>query len=130
MRLADPTGTLMAMKAILLVAVASSSLLFGACCAVCPVGPDTGTPSAKGEAQAFLDAYTAEFQRLYYTSAEAEWASNTRIVEGDDTNATRTRAANEAMAAFTGSVAPANSRAENMIIAGLLNIGLTPCLGL
>ncbi|MFB3127724.1 MAG: peptidase, partial [Candidatus Acidiferrales bacterium] len=34
----------------------------------------------------------------------AEWESNTRIVEGDDTNAQRTRAANEALAAFTGSI--------------------------
>lgn len=56
------------------------------------------------EAQAFLDSYTTTFQGLYTKSAEAEWASNTRIVEGDSTNAVATRKANEALAAFTGSV--------------------------
>ena len=41
--------------------------------------------------------------RLYAESAEAEWASNTRIVEGDETNLKRTEAANRALAEFTGS---------------------------
>lgn len=59
---------------------------------------------AQAEAQAFLDGYTEQYQALYYTASEAEWASNTRIVEGDDTNAKRTQAAYEAMTAFTGSV--------------------------
>lgn len=57
----------------------------------------------QGDAQAFLDTYSARYQELYYASAKAEWDSNTHIVEGDDTNAKRTRAANEALAAFTGS---------------------------
>ncbi len=55
-------------------------------------------------AQAFLDEYSATYQDLYTKSAEAEWASNTKIVEGDTTNAAATRRANEAFAAFTGSV--------------------------
>ncbi|MCZ6765414.1 MAG: M2 family metallopeptidase, partial [bacterium] len=38
------------------------------------------------------------------TAAEAEWASNTRIVEGDTTNTYKARMANEALAAFTGGV--------------------------
>ncbi|MFN0244790.1 MAG: M2 family metallopeptidase [Planctomycetota bacterium] len=57
------------------------------------------------EVDAYLTEYGVEFQRLYSASLEAEWASNTHIVEGDDTNATRTRAANESLAAFTGSSA-------------------------
>lgn len=57
------------------------------------------------EVDAYLSEYGAEFQRLYSASLEAEWASNTHIVEGDDTNAARTRAANESLAAFTGSIA-------------------------
>ncbi len=61
----------------------------------------TGKGNAK--AQAFLDSYTKEFQALYYTSSQAEWESNTHIVEGDSTNAVRTKAANEAFADFTGS---------------------------
>ncbi|GAB3814973.1 hypothetical protein GCM10028895_08620 [Pontibacter rugosus] len=55
------------------------------------------------EAQDFLDQYSATYQDLYTKSAEAEWASNIKIVEGDSTNAVATRKANEAFAAFTGS---------------------------
>jgi peptidyl-dipeptidase A len=55
------------------------------------------------EADAFIKSYSEKFQQLYTVSSEAEWASNTHIVEGDTTNAVRTRTANEAMAAFTGS---------------------------
>jgi peptidyl-dipeptidase A len=66
-------------------------------------GGDGGGSAVQTEAQAFLDAYTTEYLELQYESAEAEWASNTKIVEGDTTNAYRTRRANEALAAFTGS---------------------------
>lgn len=62
-----------------------------------------GPTTESGDAQAFLDAYTATVQDLSYTAAKAEWQSNTRIVEGDTTAAAATRAANEALAAFTGS---------------------------
>jgi peptidyl-dipeptidase A len=55
------------------------------------------------EAQAFLDQYTKEYQKLYIESSKAEWTSNTKIVEGDSTNAIATRKANEALAKFTGS---------------------------
>ncbi len=61
-------------------------------------------PALVGEAQTFLDQYTAQYLELQYVSAEAEWQSNTRIIEGDTTNADRTNRANEALAAFTGSV--------------------------
>jgi len=57
------------------------------------------------EAQKFLDQYTARWQKLSYASALAEWRSNTRIVEGDDTNKKATIAANKALADFTGSKA-------------------------
>ena len=56
------------------------------------------------QADAFLETYTKSYQELYAISSEAEWVSNTRIVEGDDTNLNRTKAANEALASFTGSV--------------------------
>lgn len=64
---------------------------------------DVETP-LQHEAQAFLDRYTATFQELYYESGEAEWQANTHIVEGDSKNSERVQAANEALAAFTGSV--------------------------
>ncbi len=54
-------------------------------------------------AQTSVDAYTTELQKLYYDVTRAEWAVNTRIVEGDTTNAYRSRMAKETMAAFTGS---------------------------
>jgi peptidyl-dipeptidase A len=56
------------------------------------------------EVQAFLDEYTDRFLELLVESSEAEWASNTRIVEGDDSNRRRTEAANQALSEFTGSV--------------------------
>ncbi len=58
----------------------------------------------QAQAQKFLDDYTARFKELSYAAAQAEWASNTKIVEGDTINAHNTRVANEALAAFTGSV--------------------------
>ncbi len=54
-------------------------------------------------AQQFLDQYTEKYKELAYQSAQAEWKSNTHIVEGDDSNAQVTRAAKEALAVFTGS---------------------------
>ena len=55
------------------------------------------------EAQAFIDAYTEEYVKLYYASNEAEWKSNTYIKEGDTLTAFNTQVANEAFAKFTGS---------------------------
>jgi peptidyl-dipeptidase A len=60
-------------------------------------------PASNPEVQAYLADYTKEYQRLSYASALAEWESNTRIVEGDSSNAVRTRRANEALARFVGS---------------------------
>lgn len=78
-------------------------------CAILLLSACGGPEEAPGadvatEVQTFLDAYHADYLPLYYESNEAEWASNTRIVEGDDTNRLRTEAANQALAAFTGSV--------------------------
>src|SRR3954464_13508287 len=55
------------------------------------------------ELENFLAGYTKEYQRLNYASALAEWESNTHIVEGDSSNAVRTRRANEELARFVGS---------------------------
>ncbi len=59
--------------------------------------------SFQAEVQQFIEGYTKQYQQLYYAASKAEWKSNTRIVEGDSTNAIATRQANEALAAFTGS---------------------------
>jgi peptidyl-dipeptidase A len=58
----------------------------------------------RSEVDAYLAEYAGAVQGLYYESSQAEWASNTHIVEGDPTNAERTARANEALAAFVGSV--------------------------
>jgi peptidyl-dipeptidase A len=65
---------------------------------------DAESGRANPEVDAYLASYTKEYQRLSYASALAEWESNTHIVEGDSTNAIRTRRANEALARFVGSV--------------------------
>jgi peptidyl-dipeptidase A len=77
--------------------------LLGATIAVTACGPAADT-RISDEVQAFLDDYTVRYVELYTASSEAEWVSNTRIVEGDDTNRKRTEAANQALTAFTGSV--------------------------
>lgn len=56
------------------------------------------------EVNDYLARYSERMQELYYEAQQAEWESNTRIVEGDTTNAARTRRANEALAEFVGSV--------------------------
>lgn len=66
-------------------------------------GGEESNADVQKEVQAYLDQYSEEFVRLYYASAQAEWKSNTEIREGDTANAAATQAANEAMAAFTGS---------------------------
>lgn len=66
--------------------------------------PKPSAEQVQGEVQKFLDDYTATWLGLYTTADEAEWVSNTYIVEGDDTNRNREEAAREALTAFTGSV--------------------------
>ncbi len=57
----------------------------------------------RGEAQKFIDDFTATWSKLRYESSLAEWQSNTMIIEGDDTNAKASVAAAEKLVAFTGS---------------------------
>lgn len=58
---------------------------------------------ASAEAQKFIDEYTAQWTKLRYAEVLADWKSNTQIVEGDDSNAKATNAAQEKLSAFTGS---------------------------
>lgn len=57
----------------------------------------------RAEAQKFIDEYSIMWKKLRYESSEAEWKSNTMIVEGDNTNSKATVAANGKLVAFTGS---------------------------
>lgn len=74
-----------------------------AACTDSPQRSGSHKNEATQEAQEFINSYTETFSGLYYESAEAEWAANTRIVEGDTLNSWRVQQANEALAEFTGS---------------------------
>ena len=88
------------------VALAVTVVMASACSQIAQTAVSVATSVVtQADAQAYLDSYAAEFQRLYYASSLAEWESNTRIVAGDSSNSVRTKAANEAYARFVGSVA-------------------------
>ncbi len=67
--------------------------------------PRSIDPALVEQASGFLSDYERSYQRLLLASGEAEWAQNTRIVEGDSTNQERAKNAKQALADFTGSVA-------------------------
>ena len=69
--------------------------------AACLAGCDSGV---RQDVDSYLADYARTYQGLSYEAAKADWASNTHIVEGDSTNAVRTKAAKEALAKFVGSV--------------------------
>ena len=97
---------LAAMQASKLVLLTASACVLAACASSdSDRGADRSASPARLEAQAFLDGYTRTYQELYYAASEAEWAANTHIVEGDETNSIRVRETGEALAAFTGSAA-------------------------
>ncbi len=86
------------MKRTLVALCIGASLLFTAC-------KDSGPKQSpeQAEAQKFVDGYTEQYVKFYTNSSEAQWKSNTEIVEGDSTNTLNAQKADEAMAAFTGS---------------------------
>lgn len=99
-------------RAILVLAAAGGAALVG--CATrqtpAPAIPPASTadggvpaPPLASDVDAYLASYATTYQRLYYASGETQWASNTRIVPGDTTNAARTKRAQEALARFVGS---------------------------
>lgn len=64
-----------------------------------------GCSDRKSEVQKYLDDYNENFKNLYYASSKAAWKTNTEIKEGDTLNAYESRIADEALTAFTGSIA-------------------------
>jgi peptidyl-dipeptidase A len=77
--------------------------LFFVCFLLVFIACNTNKPVSNAEAQAFIDAYTVEYVKLYTASSEAQWAANTKIVKGDSTNAKQVEITGNAYAAFTGS---------------------------
>ena len=64
-------------------------------------GEGGGESALSAEVQTFLDEYHEAYLPIYYEATQAEWASNTRIVEGDTTNRERVAAANASRSALT-----------------------------
>jgi peptidyl-dipeptidase A len=84
----------------------SVALFFASC--------KSGTEQAKlvKDCEAFLTDYNNIYRKLYTQSSEAQWTSNTKIIDGDSTNSVATRKAEEAFAAFTGSIENINKARE------------------
>lgn len=68
----------------------------------CGSAPGGGDAAFRTEVERFLSRYNERWRELAAEASEAQWASKTRIVEGDDSNMKRTRTAEEQLAAFTG----------------------------
>ena len=64
---------------------------------------ETDNTALQKEVQMYLDEYSNTYQLLSLESSEAEWKSNTMIIEGDSTNAMESQKLREAYAKFTGS---------------------------
>lgn len=64
---------------------------------------ENATSDLGKEVQTFLDAYNKKYQDLYTQTSEAEWKSNTKIIEGDTATQNAYKRTSEAFAAFTGS---------------------------
>ena len=69
----------------------------------CTNNVSTDDGAIQKNAQAFLDSFHAEYLKVYTVYNEAQWASNTKIIEGDTTNALAEQKAGQAFGDFAGS---------------------------
>jgi len=70
----------------------------------CNTQNESSTPTEQEQAaQSFLDSFHTGYLDKLYKYSEAQWLSNTRIVEGDSTNAINERKAGEEYSDFLGS---------------------------
>src|SRR3954471_21286479 len=83
--------------------VFSLAIIFSLLCCFAAITQADKETDVKAEAQKFIDQYSQTWNELRYQSSQAEWNANIKIVEGDDTNAKATNAAEEKLSAFTGS---------------------------
>ncbi len=72
--------------------------------------------AVQAQAQKFLDAYNAQYQKLTIVASETSWKSNTYIVEGDTATKNATNRSAEAMAVFTGSTSNIDSAKKYLAI--------------
>jgi len=92
------------MKKTVLYAAALCALLSAGCGGSGTSGDNTAGSREQQEAQAFIDKYTRQYVALYTAASEAHWKANIEIKPGDSTNALAEQKADEATAAFTGSI--------------------------
>lgn len=71
--------------------------------AACTNGSTNGDEALQKNAQVFLDSFNAEYVKLSAAYSEAQWASNTKIVEGDSTNAIAEQKTGQIYSDFAGS---------------------------
>lgn len=64
---------------------------------------ETATTLNHDSLLAFLADYNSKYQDLYYSSSQAQWSLNTRIIEGDTITSQMAAKADEAFATFVGS---------------------------
>lgn len=62
-----------------------------------------GNEVLQKQAQSFLDSFNTELVKVYTVYQETQWASNTKIVEGDSTNAIAEQQAGQKFSDFAGS---------------------------
>ncbi len=86
-------------KFLTLVGIAALSFAVGACF----ISRDPAEVSLRAEVQRYLDRYGPEYQRFTTAAQEAQWAAQVHIVKGDDSAGALLRAAERALAEFTGS---------------------------
>jgi peptidyl-dipeptidase A len=70
--------------------------------AACTNTTTNGDAALQKNAQAFLDSFSTEYLKVYTKYSEAQWASNTKIVEGDSTNAVAEQKAGKEYSDFAG----------------------------
>ena len=68
-----------------------------------------GNKALQDSVQNYLDAYGKKYKDLVILSNETSWKLQTRIIEGDSTNAVANNKANEEYAAYTGSTENINT---------------------
>lgn len=84
-------------------------LLCSLCLALAACQPKDDNKAIRQEAQAYLEAYNAGYQKLSYTDQLAQWQLNVHIVKGDTSDQHAASVADEALSAFTGSIANIDS---------------------
>jgi peptidyl-dipeptidase A len=81
----------------------SFALFIALSMAACTNTTTNGDAALQKNAQAFLDSFSTQYLKVYTKYSEAQWASNTKIVEGDSTNAVAEQKAGKEYSDFTGS---------------------------